>query len=82
MSLRTTCQRIERRSQRWYADPEIASLLRHDLEPLTPIQFERLLRHIHSAVLARGLCFAIHERTNGPIDRDHSAYGSREEERL
>ncbi len=67
VSLRTTCQRIERRSQRWYADPEIASLLRHDLEPLTPIQSKGYFDTFILPSSARGLCFAIHERTTGRL---------------
>lgn len=48
--------------QRWYADREIAELLRHDLEPLTPTQS---LGYFETFILpssARGTCFAIHER--------------------
>ena len=47
--------------QRWYADPEIARLLRHDQEPLTSIQSRGYFDTIILPLSARGLCFAIHE---------------------
>lgn len=47
--------------QRWYADPEIARLLRHDQEPLTEIQSRGYFDTIILPLSARGLCFAIHE---------------------
>jgi RimJ/RimL family protein N-acetyltransferase len=48
--------------QRWYADPEIAELLRHDLEPLTPSQSRAYFDSFILPSSARGTCFAIHER--------------------
>src|SRR3712207_1273484 len=48
--------------QRWYADPEIAELLRHDLEPLTPTQSRGYFETFILPSSARGTCFAIHER--------------------
>lgn len=48
--------------QRWYADPEIASLLRHDLEPLTSWQSRGYFDSFILPSSARGTCFAIHER--------------------
>jgi RimJ/RimL family protein N-acetyltransferase len=48
--------------QRWYADPEIARLLRHDLQPLSHIQS---LVYFDTVILpssARGLTCAIHDR--------------------
>jgi RimJ/RimL family protein N-acetyltransferase len=48
--------------QRWYADPEIAELLRHDLEPLTPSQSRGYFDTFILPSSARGTCFAIHER--------------------
>jgi RimJ/RimL family protein N-acetyltransferase len=48
--------------QRWYGDPEIAELLRHDLEPLTPAQSRAYFDTFILPSSARGLCFAIHER--------------------
>ncbi len=47
--------------QRWYADPEIARLLRHDQEPLTSMQSRGYFDTIILPLSARGLCFAIHE---------------------
>lgn len=48
--------------QRWYADREIAELLRHDLEPLTPAQSRAYFETFILPSSARGTCFAIHER--------------------
>ena len=48
--------------QRWYADPEIANLLRHDLEPLTLWQSRGYFDTFILPSSARGTCFAIHER--------------------
>jgi RimJ/RimL family protein N-acetyltransferase len=48
--------------QRWYADDDIARLLRHDLRPLTPVQS---LVYFDTVILpssARGLSLAIHDR--------------------
>jgi RimJ/RimL family protein N-acetyltransferase len=62
VSLRTHVPANREAFQRWYADPEIAELLRHDLEPLTPAQS---LGYFETFILpssARGTCFAIHER--------------------
>ncbi|MCC6312726.1 MAG: GNAT family N-acetyltransferase [Thermomicrobiales bacterium] len=53
--------------QRWYADPEIASLLRHDLEPLTEIQSRGYFDAFILPLSARGLCYAIHERASGRL---------------
>ena len=47
--------------QRWYADPEIARLLRHDQEPLTSGQSRSYFDTIILPLSARGMCFAIHE---------------------
>jgi RimJ/RimL family protein N-acetyltransferase len=48
--------------QRWYADRDIAQLLRHDLEPLTPAQSRGYFETFILPSSARGTCFAIHER--------------------
>jgi RimJ/RimL family protein N-acetyltransferase len=48
--------------QRWYADTEIAALLRHDLEPLTDTQSRGYFDSFILPASARGVCFAIHER--------------------
>jgi RimJ/RimL family protein N-acetyltransferase len=47
--------------QRWYADPEIARLLRHDQEPLSSVQSRGYFDSIILPLSARGMCFAIHE---------------------
>ena len=47
--------------QRWYADPEIANLLRHDLEPLSPKQSASYFDSLILPLSQRGLCYAIHE---------------------
>ena len=47
--------------QRWYADPEIAHMLRHDLEPLTAAQSRSYFDTLILPLSARGLCWAIHE---------------------
>ena len=47
--------------QRWYADPEIAGLLRHDQEPLNAIQSRGYFDSFILPLSARGLCYAIHE---------------------
>lgn len=48
--------------QRWYADPEIAGLLRHDQEPLNAAQSRSYFESFILPLSARGLCWAIHER--------------------
>jgi RimJ/RimL family protein N-acetyltransferase len=47
--------------QRWYADEEIARLLRHDQRPLTDIQSRGYFDNLILPMSARGLCYAIHE---------------------
>ncbi len=47
--------------QRWYADEEIARLLRHDQEPLNAIQSRGYFDTIILPLSARGLCYAVHE---------------------
>ena len=62
VSLRSHVPANREAFQRWYADPEIAELLRHDLEPLT---FNQSRGYFDTFILpssARGTCFAIHER--------------------
>jgi RimJ/RimL family protein N-acetyltransferase len=67
VSLRTHVPANREAFQRWYADPEIASLLRHDLEPLTSIQSRGYFNTFILPSSARGLCFAIHERRTGRL---------------
>jgi RimJ/RimL family protein N-acetyltransferase len=62
VSLRTHVPANREAFQRWYADREIAELLRHDLEPLTPTQSRGYFETFILPSSARGSCFAIHER--------------------
>jgi RimJ/RimL family protein N-acetyltransferase len=62
VSLRTHVPANREAFQRWYADREIAELLRHDLEPLTPTQSRGYFETFILSSSARGTCFAIHER--------------------
>jgi RimJ/RimL family protein N-acetyltransferase len=62
VSLRTHVPANRDAFQRWYADREIAELLRHDLEPLTPAQSRSYFETFILPSSARGTCFAIHER--------------------
>ena len=62
VSLRTHVPANLEAFQRWYADREIAELLRHDLEPLTPTQSRGYFETFILPSSARGTCFAIHER--------------------
>ncbi len=48
--------------QRWYADREIAHLLRHDLEPLSDDQSASYFDSLILPLSLRRLCYAIHER--------------------
>jgi RimJ/RimL family protein N-acetyltransferase len=61
VSLRTHVPANREAFQRWYADREIAELLRHDLEPLTPTQSRGYFETFILPSSARGTCFAIHE---------------------
>jgi RimJ/RimL family protein N-acetyltransferase len=47
--------------QRWYADEEIARLLRHDQRPLNWIQSRSYFDTIIMPLSVRGMCFAIHD---------------------
>jgi RimJ/RimL family protein N-acetyltransferase len=47
--------------QRWYADEEIARLLRHDQRPLNEIQSRSYFDTLILPSSARGQCYAIHE---------------------
>src|SRR5262245_38063717 len=49
--------------QRWYADQEIATLLRHDQRPLNEIQSRGYFDTIILPMSARGTCYAIHEKS-------------------
>jgi len=82
VSLRTHVPANREAFQRWYADREIAELLRHDLEPLTPTQSRGYFETFILPSSARGTCFAIHERkskrligTTALTDRTRSREG-------
>ncbi|MCC7021553.1 MAG: GNAT family N-acetyltransferase [Thermomicrobiales bacterium] len=62
VALRTHVTANREAFQRWYADPEIAALLRHDLEPLNEVQSRGYFDSFILPASARGVCFAIHER--------------------
>jgi RimJ/RimL family protein N-acetyltransferase len=47
--------------QRWYADEEIARMLRHDQRPLTEAQSRSYFDTLILPSSARGTCYAIHE---------------------
>lgn len=53
--------------QRWYADPEIAYLLRHDLAPLTERQSRGYFDTIILPMSLQGYCFAIHTTDNDTL---------------
>lgn len=53
--------------QRWYADPEIATLLRHDLRPLNERQSRGYFDTLILPMSARGLAFAIHEKSTDTL---------------
>lgn len=51
--------------QRWYADPDIAAMLRHDLSPLDARQSQSYFETLILPLSARGFCWAITERDSG-----------------
>jgi RimJ/RimL family protein N-acetyltransferase len=53
--------------QRWYADPEIAYLLRHDLTPLSERQSRGYFDTIILPLSLQGYCFAIHTNDTGEL---------------
>src|SRR5918998_3992575 len=65
VALRTHVPANREAFQRWYGDREIAEMLRHDLEPLTPIQARGYFDTIIMPMSARGHCWAIHDRATG-----------------
>lgn len=52
---------------RWYMDPEIAKLLRHDLRPLTATQARGYFLSIVLPASAAGTAWAIHDRVSGNL---------------
>lgn len=53
--------------QRWYADPEIAYLLRHDLTPLSERQSRGYFDTVILPLSLQGYCFAIHISETGEL---------------
>lgn len=53
--------------QRWYADEEIARLLRHDQRPLDSFQSRGYFDTIIMPLSARRMCFAIHEASTDEL---------------
>lgn len=52
---------------RWYTDPDIAYVLRHDLRPLTPYQAQGYFNTIVLPNSAHGTAWAIHEIQSGNL---------------
>lgn len=52
---------------RWYQDPDIAELLRHDLRPLTPGQARGYFDSIVLPASSSGTAWAIHDRVSGNL---------------
>jgi RimJ/RimL family protein N-acetyltransferase len=52
---------------RWYMDPDIATLLRHDLRPLTATQARGYFMSIVLPASAAGTAWAIHDRESGNL---------------
>ncbi len=53
--------------QRWYADPDIAEMLRHDLSPLDARQSQSYFETLILPLSARGFCWAIVGATDGRL---------------
>src|SRR5262245_32303690 len=53
--------------QRWYADEEIARLLRHDQRPLNDVQSRGYFDTIILPMSAHGTCYAIHEKATNRL---------------
>lgn len=53
--------------QRWYADPDIAALLRHDQKPLNAIQSRGYFQTVILPLTARDMAYAIHEKATGRL---------------
>lgn len=52
---------------RWYQDPDIAVLLRHDLRPLTTIQARGYFDSVVLPASSAGTAWAIHDRATGTL---------------
>lgn len=53
--------------QRWYADAEIARMLRHDQQPLNDVQSRGYFQTLILPATARNMAYAIHERSTGRL---------------
>ena len=53
--------------QRWYADADIAGMLRHDLSPLNAQQSRSYFETLILPLSARGFCWAIADRRDGRL---------------
>lgn len=67
VELRTHVPANREAFQRWYADPEIAYLLRHDLTPLSERQSRGYFDTVIMPLSLQGYCFAIHVRETGEL---------------
>lgn len=52
---------------RWYRDPEIAEMLRHDLEPLSEVQANGYFLSVIMPASTEGTCWAIHDAATGDL---------------
>jgi RimJ/RimL family protein N-acetyltransferase len=53
--------------QRWYADTEIAAMLRHDQKPLDDFQSRSYFQTLILPLTARDMAYAIHEKATGRL---------------
>ena len=53
--------------QHWYADPDIAAMLRHDLSPMNARQSQSYFETLILPLSARGFCWAIVEAAEGRL---------------
>lgn len=53
--------------QRWYADPDIAAMLRHDLSPMNARQSQSYFETLILPLSARGFCWAIVDAADGRL---------------
>lgn len=52
---------------RWYRDPDIAEMLRHDLEPLNEVQANGYFLSVVMPSSVQGTCWAIHDAKTGQL---------------
>lgn len=67
VSLRKHVPKDEAGFVKWYTDPDIAYMLRHDLRPLTPFQAQGYFSSIVLPNSAHGTAWAIHENENDSL---------------